>query len=45
MYNNVAISAGFKEFLDWLGEDVELLGFTGFRGGLDVKSKPLDSKG
>ncbi|KAM9310471.1 rap1 GTPase-activating protein 2 isoform 3-T3 [Pholidichthys leucotaenia] len=29
-------SEGFKEFLSMLGETVQLQGFTGFRGGLDV---------
>ena len=31
----------FEEFLTFLGEKVELAGFTGYRGGLDVKSMYL----
>jgi len=32
-------SETFNEFLDFLGERINLLGFTGYNGGLDVKSK------
>ncbi len=32
-------SADFDEFLELLGDCVNLKGFTGFRGGLDVTSK------
>ena len=34
-------SAQFEQFLDFLGSRVTLEGFTGFRGGLDVKSKQI----
>ncbi len=32
-------SPALEEFLDFLGERVKLEGFTGYRGGLDVKSE------
>lgn len=38
MYNNEFGSPGFEEFLDLLGEKVQLKGFDKFRGGLDVKT-------
>ncbi|XP_029359871.1 rap1 GTPase-activating protein 1 isoform X2 [Echeneis naucrates] len=34
--SNNGESEGFKEFLSILGETIQLQGFTGFRGGLDV---------
>ena len=36
-------SKGFQTFLDMLGDTVELKGWSGFRGGLDVKSKAATS--
>lgn len=30
-------SSGFQEFLSFLGDEISLKGFQGFRGGLDVK--------
>lgn len=41
MYNNEFGSPGFEEFLDLLGDKVQLKGFDKFRGGLDVKSKHI----
>nr|XP_039270889.1 signal-induced proliferation-associated 1-like protein 1 isoform X1 [Styela clava] len=38
MYNNEHGSPGFEEFLDLLGDKVQLKGFDKFRGGLDVKT-------
>lgn len=38
MYNNVRGSPAFERFLDFLGDRVQLEGFTGYRGGLDVKN-------
>lgn len=37
----VDTTPAFERFLDFLGERVRLKGWTGFRGGLDVKSEPL----
>eukprot|EP01091_Cochliopodium_minus_P010677 TRINITY_DN2882_c0_g1_i1.p1 TRINITY_DN2882_c0_g1~~TRINITY_DN2882_c0_g1_i1.p1 ORF type:complete len:569 (-),score=144.83 TRINITY_DN2882_c0_g1_i1:16-1722(-) len=37
IYSNQETSPQFKEFLEILGEEVELKGFKGFRGGLDIK--------
>jgi hypothetical protein len=34
----VETSPAFETFLTMLGEKIDLLGFTGFRGGLDVSS-------
>jgi len=34
----VETSEEFEEFLDFLGDRVKLLGWEGFRAGLDVKS-------
>ncbi|OCT71221.1 rap1 GTPase-activating protein 1 [Xenopus laevis] len=36
MFSNTEESLGFVEFLDFLGEKVNLQNFKGFRGGLDV---------
>ncbi|XP_078494308.1 uncharacterized protein LOC100183188 isoform X2 [Ciona intestinalis] len=36
VFGNCEESAAFKEFLDFLGDNVDLQGFGGFRGGLDV---------
>jgi hypothetical protein len=33
-------SPAFEEFLDFLGDRVQLEGFQGYRGGLDVKGLP-----
>lgn len=42
MYNNIEGSPALEEFLDLLGDRIQLKGFTKFRGGLDVKSKFYD---
>jgi hypothetical protein len=34
----VETSVAFEEFLGFLGEKITLKGFSGFRGGLDIKS-------
>ena len=31
----------YEEFLEWLGERITLKGWSKYRGGLDVKSKPI----
>ena len=31
------MSKGFEEFLNFIGQVVDLQGFTGYNGGLDVK--------
>nr|CAB3265433.1 rap1 GTPase-activating protein 1 [Phallusia mammillata] len=36
VFGNCVESPGFREFLDFLGDSVNLQGFQGFRGGLDV---------
>nr|XP_009862366.2 uncharacterized protein LOC100183188 isoform X6 [Ciona intestinalis] len=36
VFGNCEESPAFKEFLDFLGDNVDLQGFGGFRGGLDV---------
>jgi hypothetical protein len=36
---SVTPSKEFEEFLNFLGERITLNGWTGFRGGLDVKSE------
>jgi len=36
MYRNDSNTPAFQEFLEFLGEEVKLNGFKGFRGGLDV---------
>jgi len=36
LFSNNEESPAFKEFLDFLGDRIELTGHTGFRGGLDV---------
>jgi len=38
MYANATPSAAFEDFLNFLGTRIVLKGFTGFRGGLDVKN-------
>jgi len=38
MFNNNTITDKFQEFLDFLGDKVELQGFKGYNGGLDVKT-------
>lgn len=37
-YGNVKHSADFEEFLNFLGDKVELKGWQGFRAGLDVRT-------
>lgn len=37
-YGNTKHSSDFEEFLNFLGERIELKGWTGFRAGLDVRS-------
>ncbi len=37
-FSNTSTSAQFDEFLSFLGEKIELDGWEGFRGGLDVRS-------
>lgn len=39
MYNNEFGSPALVEFLDLLGDRIQLKGFDKFRGGLDVKSQ------
>lgn len=39
IFANVEISPAFDEFLNHLGERIELNGWTKFAGGLDTKSK------
>ncbi|XP_071988682.1 rap1 GTPase-activating protein 1-like [Engystomops pustulosus] len=36
MFSNTEESLGFTEFLEFLGEKINLQNFKGFRGGLDV---------
>jgi len=43
MFSNIESSPAFEEFLDFLGTRVVLENFTGFRGGLDVKTKTTGS--
>lgn len=43
MFSNNDMSHEFEEFLDFLGERIQLKGFTGFRGGLDVKTDTTGS--
>ena len=38
MYANVTMSDQFQSFLEFIGNKVELKGFTGYAGGLDVKN-------
>jgi len=38
MFRNVETSPEFEEFLDFLGERIILKGWSGYRGGLDVRS-------
>mmetsp|Transcript_2774 Transcript_2774/g.3685 ORF Transcript_2774/g.3685 Transcript_2774/m.3685 type:complete len:382 (+) Transcript_2774:1-1146(+) len=44
MFSNTSYSPEFEEFLNLLGETVLLKGFTGFRGGLDVKTDTTGTK-
>ena len=37
MFANVEMSVGFETFLNFLGERIQLKGWTNYRGGLDVK--------
>jgi RAP1 GTPase activating protein 1 len=37
-FHNTKGSAAFEEFLDFLGDRIRLKGWTGMRGGLDVRS-------
>eukprot|EP01124_Arcella_intermedia_P032832 TRINITY_DN7733_c0_g1_i1.p1 TRINITY_DN7733_c0_g1~~TRINITY_DN7733_c0_g1_i1.p1 ORF type:complete len:1661 (-),score=471.82 TRINITY_DN7733_c0_g1_i1:39-5021(-) len=39
MYDNVATSPDYEEFLGWLGNKIELSGWSHFRGGLDNRGK------
>jgi len=38
IYNNEQASPAFQEFLEFLGSKVELQGFSGYSGGLDIKA-------
>jgi len=38
MFCNVQTSPEYDEFLDFLGDRIQLQGWTGYRGGLDVKN-------
>ena len=42
MMNHEHASPGFESFIDWLGDRIELRGWSGFKGGLDVRG---DAKG
>lgn len=37
-YYLVDVSPEFEEFLNWIGDKIELKGFDGYRGGLDILS-------
>ena len=41
IYGNKQGSDGFEDFLDLLGERVQLAGFQKFKGGLDTQSRHL----
>ncbi|KAM4637136.1 rap1 GTPase-activating protein 1-like [Discoglossus pictus] len=44
IFGNTEESLGFTEFLDFLGERIQLLDFKGFRGGLDVSQGQTGSE-
>ena len=44
MFGNKDGSELFEEFLEFIGDRVELAGFEGYRGNLDVSEKELDGK-
>uniref|UniRef100_A0A8C5PJI1 Rap-GAP domain-containing protein n=1 Tax=Leptobrachium leishanense TaxID=445787 RepID=A0A8C5PJI1_9ANUR len=44
LFSNTEESSGFTEFLDFLGEKINLHNFKGFRGGLDVSHSQTGSE-
>ncbi|XP_075469160.1 rap1 GTPase-activating protein 1-like [Ascaphus truei] len=44
LFSNTEESLGFIEFLDFLGENIQLQNFKGFRGGLDVSQGQTGSE-
>ena len=38
VFSNVAISKEYEEFLNFIGQRVKMQNFTGYAGGLDVKT-------
>eukprot|EP01103_Thecamoeba_quadrilineata_P016746 TRINITY_DN568_c0_g1_i1.p1 TRINITY_DN568_c0_g1~~TRINITY_DN568_c0_g1_i1.p1 ORF type:complete len:435 (+),score=76.36 TRINITY_DN568_c0_g1_i1:68-1372(+) len=44
MFSNIEASKDFDEFLDFLGDRIDLVGWDKFRGGLDVKTNTTGNK-